>query len=360
MKYISKAAVIFALLGAVQVAAQSNGSQDKGHGGGLGGSKTEEDIAWEALSSSEAIRGRAFGEGGNRAGDAVKNPHVNLLKAEAELAKDFYQRFPNSVHVKQAKRKEAISLVRSVNAGDVAAEGHAWSVAQRFREDLGNATEDRFSIAVEMTHMQLAKARPRSPAEYFVEYENLVNALVIDFPGNPDAYRGYLGIIRSADRATAKRVAEKVVNIASPEEIKEVASRYLRRFEMDGSAPSIEFIDEKDRAFDMASLRGNPVVIEVWTSNTGPFLDRNWLLSVIPNIEIVSINLDEGGNSDLAAAKVIEHRAAATYFDKRGRESPMAYLLNVTDTPSVYVLDSHGRMVGSGRAKELSELLSKL
>lgn len=334
-------------------------AQSPGNGGRENRLPSDEHAAWNELNSPRSVKVQVLNQRRSSGGGSQQVRAAAFLEA-ANDAREFASRFPQSQRVRTARKMEALNLVRAAEAGAVEVEERARSAGLRFRNDAGNDEQDRFQVAAAMVHLEVARKRLSTNEEILAEHERRADDLLAEFPDNPEVYRMYTGIMRNTDRATAARLASKVINMASPGEIKELAQTILDQYELVGTKPDIQFDDVDGSRFDLASLKGKIVVIEVWNGAMGRRVNDVILGDRRSQIALVGLNIDQDDASDSARVSAGATRGpAASYFDRRGMQSPLARLLHVYDAPCVFVLDRAGTVMGSGRLHDLASLLAE-
>jgi thiol-disulfide isomerase/thioredoxin len=120
-------------------------------------------------------------------------------------------------------------------------------------------------------------------------------------------------------------------------------------FDAPRPAPQIAMTDGTGARVDLASLKGKPVLLNLWATwcvpcvREMPSLDR-LQQSLDGRIRVVALSQDKDGAAAVQpffAAKKISH--LATYLDQGG---DAARALGVDGLPTTYLLDGEGRLLG--------------
>jgi hypothetical protein len=278
--------------------------------------------------------------------------------AVADMARDFQTRYPGSSNLSEAKKIEAIALMRAVRGGAVENEAKAVRLAIDFRADSRNASADRFQVATLARELEIRKKNITSHAQLLDEYEKNANDLFGEFPDEPTVYEMYLGVARSADPVRARAMATKIQRMPAPASAKKEAQTILDRLDMPGKTLAFEFQDAVGKTHQLSEYKGKVVVFYVWATWTPATTDSDGKIKklVPPSAVLVSVNVDTDVNA-AQAAKSKSNVGGVEYYDSRGLQSPLPLQLNVAKVPSVHVVNAQGVFVGSGTIADLSALL---
>lgn len=317
------------------------------------------EAAWEKLSRTSVISVR---------NKATTTPAQALLETEAYAryfldtatqAKNFYTIYPDHPKAKQARKLEALSVLRAVNSGAMEEEPRATRLGWSFRNDAANDESDRVEVALAMANNSVQSSGVVQLDDVVTQIEKKADSLVAEFPTNAEAYRMYLGLMRISPETKIRSLAQKVILAPSPDSVKREAQVFIDRLNLVGTQVPLEFTDLNNKPFNIADQSGQVVVAYAWTAQSS-FNDSIFqVINRLPStIVVLSINIDQDVAAAVAAAKQSNIRGIA-YFDARGLKSPVAVRLKILDVPSFYVFGRDGKLAGYSSVEGLPALLAK-
>ena len=278
--------------------------------------------------------------------------------AAAKQAHDFYTKYPSHAKASEAKKIEAISMLRAANTGSAELEPTALRLAREFRSDNANKSADRFQVAMTVTQIDILKKHLKEKPALMAEYEKRAGDLYGEFPDEPAVFDLFVGIARNADEVQARSVANQILRMPATARAKEEAQAVLDRLDMPGKPISLEWQDENGKFYKSSDFKGKTLVFYVWSSSSDGPEERGGNLSSLPaNVVLVSVNVD----TDVTRGKAAKSKATfvgISYYDDRGLNGPLAKQLRAAKAPAVHVVDSKGTYVGMGAPADLPALLA--
>lgn len=311
--------------------------------------------ALQALASPAPAKGATSDER-----EADRRRQIAAFVAAAEKAREFYAKHPTHAKAIEARKIEATALLSATREGAVEHEAKALRVAKDFRFEARHSSADRYEVAAFMRELDVRKQNHGESREnVLAAYEKAAKDLYGEFPNEPRVFDLFLGVARNAAPVKARQVANDILLMPAPAQVKDEARAILGRLDMVGQPITLEFTDEAGTAHHLASQKGKIVVFFVWATWAAAADPGAAVKARIPRAATtVSVNVDQDvtrGKSEKAKLGV----SGISYFDPRGMGSPLARQLGVTKVPGFYVINARGEFVGSARAEELDELLQR-
>jgi hypothetical protein len=290
--------------------------------------------------------------------DATKKSAIDLeidrLGSLAHQAKLFYNSHPVDARVPDAKEIEIMAQLQALQLGAGDVQGAAMALAQGFRADAANPVRARIDVALAMN---AAANRGASSVTSAVSLENTADSLRTEFGDIPEVSALYLSAMRSADAASAQRIAQKLQGTNAPAPIKTEATKVAARAALVGHK-----IDLTGRlaGIHAADLQGTgAVVVYLWNAGSGTSdLDiLATLQSQVPDTtRFVLIGLQSAPGS--AASAKSHGPKGAQFFEPKGLDSDTAGYLQAAELPYAYVLKPDGTLIGYGAVSQIVSLVA--
>lgn len=282
------------------------------------------------------------------------------LKQTAQNAKDFQANFPTDSRVAQAKKIEAVSLVKAVRPADSDNGQAAFQTATIFRKDLKNSASDRFEVAALIERQQYSvQGNGKVLAKDVVQHEKTADKLRTEFGDIPEVYAFYLGVVNTADTENANRVALRVQQLPAPAYAKAEAQVTVDRHALIGKRLDQKFTDASGQTIALSEA-GKVTIIYVWppASSEVAFKALEKYKTMVPSdARWVYVAL----NSPASVAEVAKRLAPfpGTYCAELPQGTgPFTSALKIRHMPFVYVFGKDGTMAGYGRLEDLPALLT--
>jgi hypothetical protein len=329
------------------------------HAASTNGSSASADNDWSSIITLSAPTVVTASSPSDVSDTAKKSPldmETDRLVALAQHAKAFYTDHSGDPRAVDAKKLEVMSRLQAIQLGAPDADGAGMALAHTYRSNSSNSTSDRLDVALAM---QAIAANHAGNGLTGAALESATDALRSEFGDAPEIYSLYLNIVRTADSATALRVAQKLQSLPAPGPMKAEAAKVLGRAALIGT--SID-LTKQIPGLHSADLRnsGGVTVIYLWNASSG-YSDLDLLASqksVVPDTaHFVYVGL---GSTPGAASAASSHAAfkGAHFFDGKSLDSDVAAILNVEQLPYVFVLKADGTLSGYGRAQDISALVA--
>ncbi len=285
-------------------------------------------------------------------------------KQTAQLAKDFYTENPNHPKAVEAQKIEALSSVRSVQAGDSVREQAALALAKTYRERKDVPAKDRFEVALAAERLALSsKIKAKTAADQPIEWQLVGERLKVEFGDLAELHDYSMEVARRADLATAAGIANAVSQStkAGPA-AKARAQVVLARAALVGRPLALQLAKVTGGEFDLLQQTGKVTVVLVWSP-----LDPLGLESVKRFEKILPQNsqmvyLAYGGSAQVTAKLASTAPVAGLHcFAAAGTASRAVsdgLQLRYAELPALYVLNRSGTLSGVGRIEDAANLLA--
>ncbi len=209
------------------------------------------------------------------------------------------------------------------------------------REKLATAGFQRISL-----YLQSQKGGTDRMREAVVDS---AKGFVTKYPGDRRGPRLLVEVATVCDDAPnlKRQLLNDALRLTSEEPLKLRAADDLKRLDLLGRPFDLRLTTTRGATLNLASLRGNVVVLVFWSADSPHSLLwlRNfravWEKLPKEHLRVVTISLDT--DRKLLAEKLAELPPSwPTHFDGRGWESPLARGLGINALPTVWILDKKG------------------
>ena len=331
------------------------------------------DLAWKQL--QKALRPPAPPESWRTNSPAQEdreafNKRNGELAAEvADMASEFYTRFPDHPKAQEARQRELEMRKTAVQLGNVKQVARLNELQDAPAKDTQTKPEDGFLLRWRSIEREAMKSGPAGSPAFFDELQKGVFALRKEFPERSEVHDLMMQLLQTrsqegeADKARA--LAQTLIESSIPEEAKEGARRMIRKFDFLGKPIQLKFTAVDGREVDVEKMRGKVVLIDFWASWCGPCMIEMPKVKAAyeklqpQGFEILGINLDE----DKAQLQRVLTTANMTWpqcFDGRKWESPLVSRFGIMSIPTVWLIDKRGVLRDLNARGNLVERVEKL
>ena len=296
--------------------------------------------------------------------DLPKSPvrqQIDRFQQAAQSAKDFHTKYPDNARAAEARKLEVVLALQGAQLGGEEPAPTVTQLCQAYRADQRNPVKDRFDVAVIMGTMASSQAaKGKRLVDDGAAREKLADALRDEFGDIPEVHYFYLGVARTADPATAARVARKLAKMKpAPDSVRSAAQKIVDRNDLIGQKLDLPLTTAEGQTFNLKSLTGQPTVVFVYDaqSGTGDMAALARFRSLVPTADTRWVYIALGGIPPRATPGW-KADTEMRFYGPSGFNNPTAERLKLQQTPYVYVLDAQARLTGFGRVEDLPALFA--
>ena len=264
------------------------------------------------------------------------------FKRTAEQAKQFYTQYPEHPKAMEARKAEALMLIRVGQSGDASMEGRAEEVVTAFCRDATIPEAHRAEVSATHGFAKTFQRRLKGP-ELNDAFEQVARDLIANYPAQPQGYESLLTISSWGDVAKTRALAQELVRPGVPVGVQQGAQSVLDRLNLVGTPLSAVLADTGTRHLEKLLHTGKPTIIYTWASWSPGSLVLGELLAKrnVDAANIIAVNLDE---DPAAAGELARGRKlpGQLHYDNRSVKGALARRLGANGAPLVYLVDAQG------------------
>ena len=284
--------------------------------------------------------------------------------ALADLARDFYTRFPGDVNVSRASVTEIEALKLATHYG---ATNRLADLDVRERSVLANtnAPEDlRYELRMDVLSRELEAAALKG-GDMKVELEKVGRALLKEFPNGPEGYEILLDLAENADLLKMHELGELMAKSGGPAELTDLGKGLLRQLEAVGKPLAIEFKAADGREVNLTTLSNKVVLVDFWATwcpgcvQLSPQVKKLYDQLHEKGFDAVGINFDDDTNQ---VQRFISKEGLPwpQYLGGRGSQNRFGREYAINSIPAVWLVDRKGIVRDIHGTTDLEAKVAKL
>jgi len=340
----------------------------------LAGSDAAE-LAWKQL--QKALRPPVPPESWRTNAPTLEERHAfNVKNGEraaevADIASEFYTRFPDHPKAQEARQRELEMRKTAVQLGNVKQTARLNELQDQNAptKDAKTEPEDGFLSRWKSIEREALKSGPAGSPAFLDEVQKGTLALRKEFPERSEVYDLMMQLLQirsqEGDADKTRALAQTLIESSISEEAKEGVRRMIKKFDLLGKPLQLKFTAADGREVDVEKMRGKVVLIDFWASWCGPCMMEMPKVKAAydklhpQGFEILGINLDD----DKAKMQRVLTASNMTWpqsFDGRKWESPLVTRFGIMSIPTVWLVDKRGILRDLNARGNLEERVEKL
>ena len=295
-----------------------------------------------------------------------------LAGEHAELARDFYVRWPKHPNAFAARVRELDLLEFAVQLGNTNRLDGLLAAEAGLAGDPRFDPDRRFQIQLRALYRQMEGVADTTSASALTRLEAGLQLLRKSFPTRPELADLMVSVadgwIHLNDLARASTLLVAVRDGNAPEELKAMAAARVSMIERVGTPLELKFTALDGREVDLAQLRGKVVLLDFWASYCAPCIEFLPTLQDVyrrfhdRGLEVLGISQDESDEEWLAFLKAHD-MPWAHYRDGRIPDVNLGARFEIELIPTMWLVDRKGNLrylyAEDGLADKVAKLLAE-
>lgn len=288
----------------------------------------------------------------------------------ADLARAFYEKYPNHPKAKEAREKELKLNEVSVQLGNTNRNTRLQELRQALLNSPDISEDERFKLKfLQMQQDASAKREQGGMSAVLDAMEAGARQLMKEFPKRNEPKNLLVQIATTAaqdgDINRARRLATEIEALDMPVAAKNILRNQLKRYDNVGKPFVFIALGMDGKEINLEKLRGKVVLIDFWASWCGPCMAEVPHMKELyekykaDGFEIIGVNLDE--SMDVLKTTVEKHGMKwLHHFDGANPEGGWAGKYGISAIPTMWLIDKQGRLQDLNAREDLEPKLKKL
>ena len=331
------------------------------------------DLAWKQLQKS--FRPPAPPESWRTNAPTLEERHAfNLRNGElaakvADMASEFYTRFPDHPKAQEARQKELEMRKTAVQLGNVQQVARLNELQDAPSKDAKTEPEDAFLSRWKSIEREALKSGSAGSPAFLDEVQKGTLTLRKEFPERSEVYDLMMQLLQirsqEGDADKARALAQMLVESSIREEAKEGVRQMIKKFDFLGKPLELKFTSVDGREVDLQKMHGKVVLIDFWASWCGPCMMEMPKVKAAyeklqpQGFEILGINLDED-KERMQRVLTTSNMTWPQSFDGKKWEGAFIKRFGIMSIPTVWLVDKRGILRDLNARGNLVERVEKL
>jgi thiol-disulfide isomerase/thioredoxin len=287
----------------------------------------------------------------------------------ADMASEFYTRFPDHPKAQEARQRELEMRKTAVQLGNVKQAARLNELQDASAKDPQKEPEDSFLLRWRSIEHEAMKSGPAGSPAFLDEVQKGTLALRKEFPERSEVYDLMMQLLQirsqEGDVDKARALAQTLVESSIGEEAKEGVRQMIKKFDFFGKPLQLKFTSVDGREVDLQKMHGKVVLIDFWASWCGPCMMEMPKVKAAyeklqpQGFEILGINLDED-KERMQRVLTTSNMTWPQSFDGKKWEGAFIKRFGITSIPTVWLVDKRGVLRDLNARGNLVERVEKL
>lgn len=294
----------------------------------------------------------------------------SVLSAKAaELAREFYTKFPKDARVSEAREQELKLTEVSVQLGNTNKLARLQELRKELAKAPGISENERLKLRIQQVQGDAMRLRNQGVEAVVKALEAGARELIKEFPNRQEPYNLLVQVataaIQDGDIEKGRKLAKELENAKVPKAAMSLIKTQLKRYDMVGQPFVFIGLGTDGKPIELEKMRGKVVLIDFWASWCGP------CMAELPNMkeayakyhdkgfEIIGVNLDQ----DMSALKEAVEKYKIPWrqhFDAGNPDGGWAAKYGISAIPAIWLIDKKGILKDLNGRENLAEKVEKL
>ena len=271
---------------------------------------------------------------------------ANAAGAIADMAKQFYTRYPDDVHAAKAREiyfnmlHAAVGLSSTSKIGELEA-----ATALRIKDPKLDETA-RFQLSLRLLKSAVSGRQYAGDDAMRAELEKRALQLALAYPTHPEGVAYLLNLARAASPEKSSQLAREIMGITDDARIKSECSGLIARSAAVGRPFTLDLTKDNGGELHLSTLRGKVVLLLLWDSASSFSPKALWAVNQLNStyhsrgLEVVGLNFDTDRTKADAVLEDLHLSATANLDIPAG--SAFRDEFGIKTLPQCWIVDKKG------------------